>query len=394
MKIRILYFSLILTATTIHSQIVHRDSAFYVNKFIWDHVDTLLTMDFSQIRQPESPESFNPLFHFPPIRQDTSGTCWVFCGTSFLESEIYRLHGKRIKLSEMYTVYWEYMEKARRFVQRMGDSYFGQGSEEDAVPLRMKQYGAVRAKDYSGLPEGQKKHNHRALFHEMNVYLDFIQSNNLWDEALVLNQIRLILDKHMGKPPEKIKIDDTTITPQEYLKRYLRLPLDDYVSFISFLSLPFYTQGEYQAEDNWWHEDTYYNVPLNDWYTAITGAVRNGYTVAIGGDVSEPGKGRWDDICVVPAFDIPPALINQSARELRFYNKTSTDDHGIHLVGCQRLNDYDWFLMKDSGSSAYDGKYPGYYFYRDDFVKLKMLTFMVHRDAVKSLLIKCQSKDQ
>jgi len=394
MKTNILYLFIFFIFISGYSQNTSGDSAFYMNKYIWDHVDTILTMDFSNIEKPESPDSFHPLFHYPPIRQDTTGTCWVFCGTSFLESEIYRLHGKKIKLSEMYTVYWEYVEKARRFVQQKGKSRFGQGSEENAVPLRMKQIGAVRAEDYTGLPDGQKKHNHRLLFREMKVYLDFIKANNLWDEALVLNQIRLILDKHMGRPPEKIKVGNKKIAPIEFLKNYVRLPLDDYVSFTSFLSHPFYTQGEYQMEDNWWHESSYYNVPLADWYEAILNAVQNGYTLAISGDVSEPGKGRWDDICIVPAFDIPQAWINQSARELRFYNKTSTDDHGLHLVGYQKINVHDWFLVKDSGSSAYEGHYPGYYFYRGDFIKLKMLTFMVHRDAVESLIQKCQSGNQ
>ena len=41
---------------------------------------------------------------------------------------------KEVKLSEIYTVYWEYLEKARRFVRERGNSAFGQGSEANAVP--------------------------------------------------------------------------------------------------------------------------------------------------------------------------------------------------------------------------------------------------------------------
>jgi len=37
--------------------------------------------------------------------------CWCFSTTSFLESEIYRLTQRKIKLSELHTVYWEYVEK-------------------------------------------------------------------------------------------------------------------------------------------------------------------------------------------------------------------------------------------------------------------------------------------
>ena len=47
-----------------------------------------------------------------------------------------------------------------------------------------------------------------------------------------------------------------------------------------------------------------------------------------------------------------------------------------------------WFLIKDSGSGARNGNFPGYYFYHEDFVKLKMMTFTIHKDAVKSTLDK------
>ena len=48
----------------------------------------------------------------------------------------------------------------------------------------------------------------------------------------------------------------------------------------------------------------------------------------------------------------------------------------------------DWFLIKDSASGARDGNNYGYYFYSEDYVKLKMMDFMVHKDAVKDLLAK------
>ena len=45
-------------------------------------------------------------------------------------------------------------------------------------------------------------------------------------------------------------------------------------------------------------------------------------------------------------------------------------------------------LFKDSGSSSHAGQYKGYYFFRDDFIKLKMLGFTIHKDAVKDILSK------
>jgi len=60
----------------------------------------------------------------------------------------------------------------------------------------------------------------------------------------------------------------------------------------------------------------------------------------------------------------------------------------VHLVGYTRKDGHDWFLIKDSASGSQKGKYKGYFFFRDDFVKLKMLSFMVHKDAVKEILAK------
>jgi len=350
--------------------------------------DTILTMDFSNVKRPTSIELFKPLFHLPPVRQDTTGTCWAFATISFLESELARLGKEPVKLSEMFVAYHEYIEKARRFVQFKGDSEFGQGSEENGAILRIKQYGIVRTSDYNGLLTGQNKHSHDTMFKEMKKYLNFIKENNNWDEKIVIKNIKLILNKYLGKPPATITVNNKQITPLEYATNVLQLPLDDYVDFMSFKYVPFYTKEEYRVPDNWWHCKDYHNVPLAQWYEAIKQAIKQGYTVAIGGDVSELGKCGEFDIAIISEFDIDPSKINQDARELRFYNETSTDDHALHVVGFQRYKGEDWFLIKDSGYSATKGKFRGYYFFRGDFVKLKMLTFMVHKDAVKTLLNK------
>ena len=45
-------------------------------------------------------------------------------------------------------------------------------------------------------------------------------------------------------------------------------------------------------------------------------------------------------------------------------------------------------MIKDSGASSRDGDNIGYYFLHGDYVKLKMMDFMIHKDAVKDLLKK------
>ena len=377
---------LLITRNIANPQNANKDIAVYADKVVWGKKKTVLTFDPVDAKVPASLDGFQTVFHFPPIRQDTTGTCWCFAGISFLESELARLTKGEIKLSELYVVYWEYVEKARRYIHEKGDSEFGQGSQPQAVIERAKQYGLVRAEDYTGLLPGKTNHNHRELFREIRTFLKYLQEKQNWDEESAIGYIKSILNRHLGKPPETIIVDGEEMTPKEYAHQVLKLPLNDYISLMSFKKIPFYTRGEYQVPDNWWHDSTYYNVPLRGFYEALKLAIKNGYTVAIAGDVSEPGKLKERDIAIIPSFDIAQSNIDQNSREFRFYNKASTDDHCIHIVGYQKYEGRDWFLIKDSGSSAHDGNFKGYYFFRDDYIRLKMLTYLIHKDAVKDIL--------
>jgi bleomycin hydrolase len=350
-----------------------------------------LTLDLSGLERPRDPREFKGAWHFPPQRQWWTNTCWCFSGTSFLESEIRRVRGKEIKLSEMFTVYWEFVEKVREFVRTRGASLVDEGSQHEAVLRRWKEYGIVRGSDYTGTVGGATVPNHGPLIEEIRAYLDFLRKVGSWDEASAIAGLRVILDRHLGRPPEKIAVDGREMTPREFFRDSIGLNLDDYVLVESFLYAPFWTKAEYEVPDNWWHGKEYLNVPLDDWYGAFRKAVQDGFTVGLAGDVSEPGYDGQEDVAIVPSFDIPEAAIDQSAREFRFANHTTQDDHGIHVVGFLRKGDRDWYLVKDSSRSGQRGV-PGYYFYREDYVKLKMLTFIVHKDGVRPLREKFEKR--
>ena len=356
-------------------------------------------VDFSKVKIPESPKVFKSAFHFKPVAQYLTGTCWSFSGTSFYESEIYRITGKKIKLSEIHTVYWEYIEKAKEFVKTYGTSLFAEGSELDAVNKIYKKYGCVPESVYNGLKDGKKMHNHALMFKEMSEFLHFVKDNDIWDENYVVENIKLILDKYIGTPPAKFEYEGKEYTPKTFLKEVCKLKMDEYYDFVSFEYAPFYQRIEFKVPDNWRHSTDYYNVPLDVWYSILLNAVKKGYTVGIGGDVSEPGYRGEYDAAIVADFDIPANYINQDAREFRFYNHTTTDDHGIHLVGWTNYAGHDWFLIKDSSRSARKGKFEGYLFYRDDYVKLKMLDFAVHKSAIdpkilEKFKVKKEKKDK
>jgi bleomycin hydrolase len=347
-----------------------------------------LRFDFSKVVKPSSPEAFKSAFYFPPVAQENSSTCWSFSSTSFVESEIYRLTGRKIKLSEMYTVYHEYILKLTRFIRERGDSRFGPGSEGNAIMRIMPQYGAVPEEVYPGWTLPDKHHNHGALETETEAYLDYIKSHNYWDEDQDIAGLKMILDKYLGKPPESFVFEGKTMTPQEFYKEVVKIHPADYVIIMSTSSKPFYTQALFDVYDNWWNDSSYYNVPLDEWYGILKNAVKQGMTVEIGGDNSEPGYFGPENAAVIPDFDIPQNYINQDSREFRMNNSTTGDDHGLHVVGYAQAAGHDWYLIKDSGSGSRKGKFNGFLFFRDDYIRLKMMTIMVHKDAAGEMLKK------
>jgi len=367
-----------------------KDEAVYVTEKRGDGEVSRLKMDFSALDRPKSLEEFTRLPHLPPIRQYDTGMCWCFGTVSLLESELKRLGKPETKLSEEFTVYWEYVEKARRFIREKGNSALGEGSEPNSAIARMKQYGVVRGPDYTGLLDGKTEHDHSALFREFRGLLESYKAEQSWDEEKALTRVRAILDKHLGKPPDRIDVDGKSLTPKEYLET-LGLNLDDYVSFISFKYLPFHTRGEYKVPDNWWHSADYYNVPLDEYTNAVLGALKKGFTVVFATDISEPGNSGETNVGVIPTFDIPRGFIDQASREFRFTNGASTDDHVVHCVGYKKSAPDIWFLVKDSWETAYRGPVKGYFFYRADYLKLKVLMFMTHKDAVAGPLARFQA---
>lgn len=349
---------------------------------------TSFKLDPSGINIPTGPEAFTTVWCQPPESQGRTGTCWCFSTTSYFEAEVFRITGEKVELSELYIVYWEYVEKAREYVHTRGEMYFGEGSETNAVTRMMATYGAVPASAYEGKPGNQPYHDHAGMFDEMEGYLATLKRDNAWNEEVAIGNIKAILNHYIGAPPTEVTWKGKTMSPQAYRKDVLKLMPGDYVNFMSLLEAPFYAQAEYDVPDNWWNSTEYHNLPLADYMSALKAAVKGGYSIAIGGDVSESGYLPNHDIAVVPSYDIPSDQINDFSRQLRFTNGATTDDHAIHLIGYLEQGDDFWFLIKDSGSGARNGKHPGFYFYHEDYVKLKMMNFTVHKDAVADLLKK------
>ncbi|MBU4404946.1 MAG: hypothetical protein KKG79_04980, partial [Acidobacteria bacterium] len=53
-------------------------------------LEKVLWSDLAGVYPPPAPAACKPVFHFPPVAQYNTNTCWSFANTSYYEAEIYR----------------------------------------------------------------------------------------------------------------------------------------------------------------------------------------------------------------------------------------------------------------------------------------------------------------
>jgi bleomycin hydrolase len=315
--------------------------------------------------------------HLPVISQGSTGTCWSFATTSFLESEIIRKGFAETDLSEMYFVYYGYINKAKEYLMYHGDNSFTQGGQAHDVFDVLRGTGMVT---YSEFP-GEKidgRYQHSNLVNELNI--EITELNKKKDDFNVedLKSIDSILKSQIGKVPNKVKTDNGKLTPFEFFLQYNINP-DDYVEISSYSHHPFYKPFVLEVPDNWAH-GLYYNVPLDELMEIMYYSINNGYTVCWDGDTSEKTfahkKGKAD----LPEKQI--GKVDQELRQETFFNRTTTDDHLMHIVGLSKdSKGRNCFYTKNSWGAESNG-YGGYLHMTDDYVRLKTLAILVHKDAI------------
>ena len=339
--------------------------------------------------------------------QYRSGTCWCFSALSFVESEILRTKGYEVDLSEMFVVGKSYRDRAVKYVRLDGHLNFAAGSSFGDVLHVINDYGIVPQTEMQGLNYGTVLPEHNELDAALKGYVDAIKSrpNKTLSTAWV-NGFDGIVAAYLGEYPETFVVDGKEYTPETY-RDALGFNYDDYVNISSFTHHPFYKPFVIEVCDNWrW--DTAYNLPMDEMMEVMYNAIENGYTIAWGSDVSEKGFTR-DGLAIMPVEkkkvvagsdqerwvgkaaeekkeEVKAALpeemtITQEMRQVAYDNKTTTDDHGMHIYGvAQDQNGNKYFMVKNSWGET--GKYKGIWYASDAFVRYKTLNIVVHKDAI------------
>lgn len=363
--------------------------------------------------KPDEGYKFSPVTELkvtPVKNQASTGTCWSFATTSFIEAELLRMGKGEYDLSEMYIVRNNYYDRLRdNFVQE-GKGNLGQGSVSHDWIAEFIENGIVPDEVYTGLNYGMPNHSHG----ELNAFVNAIatvpvQRKKESDQYLTI--INAVLDTYLGKSPETFTYKGVGYTPKSF-SASLGLNVDDYVEITSFTLFPFYTQGVVPIPDNW-RKMNYYNVTLNELIQVMDYSLNNGYTVAWDGDVSEKGFSHGKGVAIIPelentdsyspadkarlgkmtkeeltaeaykfSFPFPEMKVTQESRQEGFDSKKTTDDHLMHLTGIVKdQNGTKYYITKNSWGTTRN-PFGGYLNMSENYVRAKTIAVMVHKNAI------------
>lgn len=349
--------------------------------------------------------------------QNKSGTCWCFSGTSFVEDEIMRQGGDSLDLSEMFTVYHTYQDKADKYVRYYGQTNFAPGGSLIDVNYVFDKYGAVPESVYSGLNYGEDKHNHGELDGMLKGMLEVVvkkpnkKISTAWRKA-----IAGVLDAYLGALPETFTYNGKTYTPKSYAESLPYKPAD-YVTLSSFTHHPFYEEFVLEVPDNWL-DGRYMNLPLDELKAVVDNAIKNGYPVAWAADVSEGGF-KWNEgVALMPkgkderdmegtelsrwvklsdkdraaekfkfTGPVEEITVTQESRQEMFDSQETTDDHGMEIVGIAEDKEGNRYY-KVKNSWDVNQVYDGYIYVSEPFFLAKTMGILVHKDAVPKNIAK------
>lgn len=345
----------------------------------------------------------------PVKNQANTGTCWSFSAMSFLESELLRMGKGTHDLSEMYNVRRNYEDKADKYARTHGHMIFAQGGSFADVVETLDEYGLVPEEAYTGLLDGNDRHNHTEMEKVLAGYVKgLIPGRSLSKQWKVA--YNGILDTYMGEKPETFTYEGKTYTPQQF-RDYLGIKQSDYISITSYTHEPFYKSFAIEVPDNWrWAHS--YNLPVDEMIETIDHALLNGYTVAWATDVSEVGFSR-QGIAIIPdenavenagtdqakwlglseserrssvsgkiGYEILKEKdITQEMRQEAYDNYETTDDHGMHIYGIakdQQGNKY--YMVKNSWGET--GPYNGLWYASEAFVRYKTMSIVINKASL------------
>lgn len=342
--------------------------------------------------------------------QASTGTCWCFATTSFMESELLRMGKGEYDLSEMFIVRQKYINQINDNYMRRGKGNVSQGSLSPSWITAFKQVGVVPEEVYSGINYDSDRHNHGELASYVSSISETavkLKKNSPEFQELVNS----LMDIYLGKLPEKFTYKGKEYTAKSFAES-LGLNMDDYVLLTSFTHKPYYEAFDVEVPDNWEHA-LMYNLPLDEMMSVMDNALKNGYSVCWDGDVSEKGFSFKNGVAINPEVNnvddyattdrarfekmdagerleevykferpYPEVKVTPEVRQAGYEAFVTTDDHLMHITGITKdQNGTKYYITKNSWGTERNA-FGGYLNMSESFVRAKTICIMVHKDAL------------
>jgi bleomycin hydrolase len=325
----------------------------------------------------------------PVKNQGMSGTCWCFSSTSVTESELLRTTTNNIELSEAFTVWNIYMDKAEKYVRRKGCARFSEGGLQQDVFYAIDNYGAMPESIYPGIGKDAILSHDYQMHDELKAYLDALLKK--YPDTIPLNwqdDYKKILTSHLGTPPESFVYNGKTYTPKTFAAEYVQVHLNDFEGFTSFTHHPYYTSFALEVPDNY-NSNMYYNLPLDSLIAITRKSLLNGYTISWDADVSNNGflfdKGfalllpQYYDAANVPAIEEAP--YDTQLRQLLFDKQVTQDDHLMQITGLAKdAEGKEYFIVKNSWGKG--NPCAGYMLVSKAYFAINTLSVLVNKNAL------------
>lgn len=351
--------------------------------------------------------------------QGSSGTCWCYAGTGFVEAEMLRKYGVELNLSEMFFDRWAYKAKFEKYVRMHGEAAnISCGGEVIDVLYALTEDGMVPNEDYTGWVLGEERNNHWEMHALINEYAKVViaRKNGKLLPYVYPKMVEEILNVYLGEVPETFVYEGVKYNAKSFAAKY-PLNINDYVQLGAFTHKELYKPFNIHIPDNWTATMTY-NMTMDELMAELDNALNSGYTVGWAQDVSDKGFSRKAGVGVVLTDDVnkiresdPKAYKKMTDDEIResiykfetvmpeidavddemhqkAYDDWSTgDDHSMLIVGIAHdQNGTKYYKVKNSWGEA--GPFKGYWYCSEKFVRLHTIFFTVNKEGVSKDMAK------
>lgn len=351
--------------------------------------------------------------------QGSSGTCWCYAGTGFVEAEMLRKYGVELNLSEMFFDRWAYKAKFEKYVRMHGEAAnISCGGEVIDVLHALTEDGMVPNEDYTGWALGEERNNHWEMHALINEYAKVViaRKNGKLLPYVYPKMVDEILNVYLGEVPETFEYEGVKYDAKSFAAKY-PLDINDYVQLGAFTHKELYKPFNIHIPDNWTATMTY-NMTMDELMAELDNALNSGYTAGWAQDVSDKGFSRKAGVGVVLTDDIskiresnPKAYKKMTDDEIResiykfetvmpeidavddemhqkAYDDWSTgDDHSMLIVGIAHdQNGTKYYKVKNSWGEA--GPFKGYWYCSEKFVRLHTIFFTVNKESVSNDMAK------